>query len=409
MKVGNRRSLKLEGLEDRLCFAVDIGELLASLDVPTSVVEIVRHNYDQPTDVNVDGHTSPLDALNVINELNSKSGTFNASMMTDTNGDQTISPIDALIVINHLNDRSSVTPAETTIAEPASPADTATEDLIRQIIVDSQMAEESMATLLGRLRDAGLVDLGSFDPESINLEWWGSHADVVLPMDLTSVDLSSVDSSKLNLGLLGAGFTERVELAGSSLGRTYDPTDDNGNGFFLPSEDSEAHRALIDTELRQQLKLDDSAAIQVAVFAGGNEVSSGTWRYLTEEGISIWGNWRKTPDELRLFLSNVEEENRIYGQYPDGSFLYFSWLDKGPVGFYFTPIGKDGVENPVPIERYNEYFDAIPGAEATAIGGFIAFAGDWSAFEGVQPIEGLLSDLFAIQRQWNDELAASGA
>ncbi len=156
------------------------------------------------------------------------------------------------------------------------------------------------------------------------------------------------------------------------------------------------------------MKLGETASIQVAVFANGNEFRSGTWRYLTEEGISIWGNWRQSADELRLFLSNVEEENRIYGQYPDGSFLYFSWLEQEPVGFYFTPLNGDAVENPVPTERYTEYFEGV-GGDVTGFdsGQLTAIFGDLGAFDGAQPIESLISDLYAIQLQWNAELDAN--
>ena len=419
MKRGTRRSLALEGLENRQCFSVDIGALLASLDVPEDVIKIVRHNYEQPTDVNVDGVTSPVDALSVINELNQKSSTIISSMMVDTNGDRIVSPIDALLVINQLNLQASGT--ENGADEGTSPTaeeDTQTRDLITETIVDSQMAEESIATLLGRLRDLGLIDLGSLDLGSINFDLLdGGLHDAVdsASTDLTSIDLSSIDWSSIDLGSLdleslGLGTIDeallsRIATFSATIGRTYDPTDDNGNGFFLSAEDAAPLSTSIEAELRKQLKLDDTASIQVAVFAGGDEIQSGTWRYLTAEGISIWGNWRKTPDELRLFLSNVEEENRIYGQYPDGSFLYFSWLDDEPVGFYFTPLNSSGVENPVPIERYTDYFNGIPGAEAADFSGSIdAFFGDFKAFDGVQPIEKLLRDLYAIQLKWNAEL-----
>ncbi|MCU0719314.1 MAG: hypothetical protein MUC83_06400, partial [Pirellula sp.] len=188
-----------------------------------------------------------------------------------------------------------------------------------------------------------------------------------------------------------------------STGSTYDPTDDNGNGYFLSSEEAAPITSSIEAELRRQLKLTDSAQLSVAVFRGEGDVTSGTWRYLTEEGISIWGNWRKTPEELRLFLSNVEEENRIYGQYPDGSFLYFSWLDSEPVGFYFTPLNGVAVENPVPTERYDEYFSAIEGSESRAdeSGVANAYFGNFGVFDGVQPIESLISDLYAIRLEWD--------
>ncbi len=425
-----QKRLLLEGLERRQCFSADIGAILADLEVPSDVIELVRHNHQQPTDVNVDGRTTPTDALNVINELNLKSavagsvGTINSSMMTDTNGDKRVSPADALIVINYLNEKT--TQVEITTEELSSDSDAAgqpVDQFIRQIIAKSQASQESVATLLGRLRDQGLIDIGAIDLESLNYEWFASGTHEFTDgsiQDALFADPATMDARALKEFFsqssidVGSSWDSSNDVAllsnnsdwGVDFGRTYDPTEDNGNGFFLSPEASNAIRESIEAELRKQLKLDESANVQVAVYVGGDEVQSGTWKYLTGEGITIWGNWRKTTTELRLFLSNVEEENRIYGQYPDGSFLYFSWLEGTPVGFYFTPTGAYGVQDPVPTERYTVYFSKIPGSYAMDFGdaSLIAFAGDLPVFAGVQPIEGLLSDLFAIQNQWNEEL-----
>ncbi len=319
MKRSRRRPMKAESLEIRQCFAVDIGALLASLDVPQDVIEIVRYNYQQPTDVNVDGYTTPLDALSVINELNLGSEVLGSDMMADTNGDRLVSALDALVVINHLNQSSTVAfedinqdPAASTLPAVLAQVD----EVIRQLTDNSQSTP---------------VVSDALDSQ---------------PMDSGTRDQDTQDQDTQDQGR-------------SLVGRTYDPTDDNGNGFFLSPEDARPVSLTIEAELRRQLRLDESALIKVAVYQDGGENQSGTWQYLTEEGISIWGNWRlptQSPEDLRLFLSNVEEENRIYGQYPDGSFLYFSWVDEGPVGFYFTPLTSFGVADPVPLQRYIDYF-----------------------------------------------------
>lgn len=72
-------------------------------------------NADRPSDVNRDGHVSPLDALLVINELTFPQfvaapgdelplyRTLNAgSPMPDVDGNQLVTPLDALLVINEL-------------------------------------------------------------------------------------------------------------------------------------------------------------------------------------------------------------------------------------------------------------------------------------------------------------------
>ena len=60
----------------------------------------------EPLDVNEDGHITPLDALLVINYLNTggpTTFTYAPPTRLDVNGDRFVSPIDALMVINHLN------------------------------------------------------------------------------------------------------------------------------------------------------------------------------------------------------------------------------------------------------------------------------------------------------------------
>lgn len=68
-----------------------------------------------PLDVNGDGFTSPIDALQVINALNAKSRMpqtlEEGDNALDTNGDGHVSPIDALLVINKLN-RGNPEPGE---------------------------------------------------------------------------------------------------------------------------------------------------------------------------------------------------------------------------------------------------------------------------------------------------------
>jgi large repetitive protein len=90
------RHLRLENLERRELMAADVAPF---------------HNYLMPHDVDGDYRISPLDALIVINQLNTAgSGSLqdrtppsNRSGLIDTDGDNTLSPLDALTVINSLN------------------------------------------------------------------------------------------------------------------------------------------------------------------------------------------------------------------------------------------------------------------------------------------------------------------
>lgn len=86
------RTPRLESLESRSLLAADA---LVGL----------RHNLINPSDVNMDGTASPIDALMIIDELN-RSGKPSGSqspMMADTNNDGFVSPVDVLIVIDNLN------------------------------------------------------------------------------------------------------------------------------------------------------------------------------------------------------------------------------------------------------------------------------------------------------------------
>jgi hypothetical protein len=68
-------------------------------------------NLGEALDVNNDTYLTPVDALQVINEINRHgsrplprpSGSFAPPPYYDVNGDEYVSPIDALKVINHLN------------------------------------------------------------------------------------------------------------------------------------------------------------------------------------------------------------------------------------------------------------------------------------------------------------------
>lgn len=82
-----RRVLGIEGLEARAMMAADLGVAPAA-DV---------------MDINADGVVSPVDALQVINNLRHDSlSTRNLAVM-DVNGDGAVSSLDALAVVNRLN------------------------------------------------------------------------------------------------------------------------------------------------------------------------------------------------------------------------------------------------------------------------------------------------------------------
>ena len=88
-----------------------------TLETRTLLAGDLIQNPLQSTDVNDDGVTSPLDALYVINELNSTgarssralaataatAATAQPRLFYDVNGDDYLTPMDALVVLNELN------------------------------------------------------------------------------------------------------------------------------------------------------------------------------------------------------------------------------------------------------------------------------------------------------------------
>jgi hypothetical protein len=85
--------------------AMDLGDPAFGTDAGDEPVPIVspRHNPLRATDVDIDGHTSPLDALLVLNEVGMGMSEESPMRMADTNNDGRVSPVDALVVINSIS------------------------------------------------------------------------------------------------------------------------------------------------------------------------------------------------------------------------------------------------------------------------------------------------------------------
>ena len=95
--------------------AVGLTESSANLDILEDDPQWPWHNSRKPLDVSANGVVSPIDALLVINFLNSgfnllpdpKEGELAPPPYVDVNHDGRVTPIDALLVINELNNPSS--------------------------------------------------------------------------------------------------------------------------------------------------------------------------------------------------------------------------------------------------------------------------------------------------------------
>ena len=97
-----------QGIADPPVWGAGVSEVeqAVTLNVSSNVTEVgsvltAQFNADQPTDVNGDGLTTPLDALLVVNQLNGRATP--GALYRDVNNDGVTSPLDALLVINHLD------------------------------------------------------------------------------------------------------------------------------------------------------------------------------------------------------------------------------------------------------------------------------------------------------------------
>jgi hypothetical protein len=118
------------------------GPALSAINVPIPPAAFT--NTTNPLDVNADGSVTPLDALYVINYLNSsasgEAGKGGGNLYIDVNGDDHITPLDALLVINGLNARSSSSgeaPLPPAIDDALATDDFTDEDLVNLLAWDA--------------------------------------------------------------------------------------------------------------------------------------------------------------------------------------------------------------------------------------------------------------------------------
>ncbi len=128
------------------------------LEVPVSVQVTLWQNPIQRLDVNDDSFVSPLDALLIINQLNSGSEGVTRLVPSDVeifqpfhdvNGDHQLSPFDALLVINFLNSGEGEGEHSADIAVPAAAqrqvADTTVQEPVGTNLSAEKQSRESKA------------------------------------------------------------------------------------------------------------------------------------------------------------------------------------------------------------------------------------------------------------------------
>ena len=118
------RSLFTESLENRVLMASD-----------------AFHNFLEPHDVNDDRFISPIDALQVINRLNSHQASPTHHAFEDVNDDGLVSPLDALLIINNLN---TATP-QSKVIEPIKVVESATSSAKVRVEVETEGMETELS------------------------------------------------------------------------------------------------------------------------------------------------------------------------------------------------------------------------------------------------------------------------
>lgn len=152
--------------------------------------ETPDHNYTDPTDVDGDNQTTPLDALMIINQLNRGVSDDKAEMvgLCDVSGDGEITPFDALTVINTLNQNQRTAGEETASGESALVANVETTDEVDESATDDETID-----------DGGLTDDcdGEHDSGSLrglfggDVEQWVAEQDADADGALSEEEVSS--------------------------------------------------------------------------------------------------------------------------------------------------------------------------------------------------------------------------
>lgn len=118
-------NLTLNDLADPTHYQIVKSKLIAAAEAAGSASSFSWTNQTNKLDVNNDTNISPIDALLVVNELNTVGGhalpalTQAPTAYLDTNEDGFVSPMDALLVINELSRRAAQQNQQAAAAIPA--------------------------------------------------------------------------------------------------------------------------------------------------------------------------------------------------------------------------------------------------------------------------------------------------
>ncbi len=150
------------------------------------------HNISMPLDVDNDLQISPLDALIVINQINSGIGIegeeapYKTVAFCDVDADGTVSPLDVLAVVNELNTNfATLIPAgepPEAIPEPFISGPIITENEVTCLLKRASMATSSNDAIIAIVDRSGRI-LGVRTESDVDAMYAGREADLVFAID----------------------------------------------------------------------------------------------------------------------------------------------------------------------------------------------------------------------------------
>jgi probable HAF family extracellular repeat protein/VCBS repeat-containing protein len=180
--------------------ADNTGNLSNEAQVTIRVARSRWQNASANLDVNADGRISAIDALAIINYLNSGQSSLLAESnlvpppFLDVNGDERVTALDSLLVINYLNDRSGGGGAEGEAPSGQAVATSAPSVTAAPLFVTSQAginAASSAASSDGHLTQSVVSDLG---PKTLALSSDASTGQVPVGAIVATVSDSPAES-----------------------------------------------------------------------------------------------------------------------------------------------------------------------------------------------------------------------
>ncbi len=241
--------LHVESLEQRRLLAADI---------------MVFQNPIDPLDVNLDQFVSPVDALAIINELNTPDSTSSTvGAFLDASGDHILAPIDALSIINDLNNPTD-TPnqleglhvAHDFLKEhhAALPIESqAVADELTKIVERHEAANDAIYTRLQDFQNYSLENL-----DAVNRYFEELQTAVLLNKDTLQRGLAGISDDIHEVSTNTFGNDETTDPLDTTVPYEFDPDDYDTPIHALPDLFEELDQGLDDIEIPEYGDLIDN-------------------------------------------------------------------------------------------------------------------------------------------------------